>query len=97
MTKRDRSAVTATLDVDTARSMSDAGLARAQASLMAQMMTAKDILSYDYTASHNFINPVGLARATATLTTSIMTCFQTGLRSTPRATKLGARLGAKHQ
>ena len=61
MTKRDRSAVTATLDVDTARSMSDAGLARAQASLMAQMMTAKDILSYDYTASHNFINPVGFS------------------------------------
>jgi hypothetical protein len=57
MTRRDRSAVTATLDVDTARSMSDAALARAQTEIIAQMMAQTDILSYDYTASHNFITP----------------------------------------
>ena len=59
MTKRDRSAVTATLDVDTARAMSDAALARAQTEIIAQMMAQGDILSYDYMASHNFINQLG--------------------------------------
>jgi hypothetical protein len=56
MTKRDRSAVTATLDVDTARTMSDAALARAQTEIIAQMMGQGDILSYDYMASHNYIS-----------------------------------------
>ena len=60
MTDRDKKAVTATLDVDTARSMSDAALARAQTEIVAQMMAQRDILSYDYTASHNYINPVRL-------------------------------------
>jgi hypothetical protein len=56
MTKRDRSAVTATLDVDTARSMSDAALSRAQTEIVAQMMAQTDILSYNYLASHNYIS-----------------------------------------
>jgi hypothetical protein len=60
MTKRDRSAVTATLDVDTARTMSDAALARAQTEIIAQMMAQTDILSYNYTASHNYVTPPGL-------------------------------------
>jgi hypothetical protein len=60
MTKRDRSAVTATLDVDTARSMSDAALARAQTEIIAQMMAQGDVLSYDYMASHNYITPLAL-------------------------------------
>ncbi len=60
MTKRDRSAVTATLDVDTAKNMSDAALARAQTEIIAQMMAQTDILSYDYTASHNYITPSNL-------------------------------------
>jgi hypothetical protein len=65
MTRRDRSAVTATLDVDTARSMSDAALARAQTEIIAQMMAQTDILSYDYMASHNFINPFGFTSGVA--------------------------------
>ena len=59
MTKRDRSAVTATLDIDTAKSMSAAALARAQAGIIAQIMAQKDVLSYDYSTSHNYINPGG--------------------------------------
>jgi hypothetical protein len=65
MTRRDRSAVTATLDVDTAKTMSDAALARAQTEIIAQMMAQGDILSYDYTASHNFINPFGFTPGVA--------------------------------
>jgi hypothetical protein len=60
MTNRDKKAVTASLDVDTARSMSDAALARAQTEIIAQMMAQEDILSYDYTASHNYITPLTL-------------------------------------
>jgi hypothetical protein len=59
MTTRDKGAVNASLDANTARSMSDAALARAQAGIIAQMMSVTDVLSYDYTASHNFINPNG--------------------------------------
>jgi hypothetical protein len=66
MTRRDRSAVTATLDVDTARSMSDAALARAQTEIIAQMMAQGDVLSYDYTASHNYITPAPLFNANET-------------------------------
>ncbi len=65
MTKRDRSAVTATLDIDTARAMSDAALARAQAGIIAQMMAQKDVLSYDYSTSHNFISPVAFISGNA--------------------------------
>ncbi len=59
MTNRDRNAVTATVDVANARAMSDAALARAQTEIIGQMMGQSDILSYDYLASHNFINPFG--------------------------------------
>jgi hypothetical protein len=61
MTNRDRKAVTATLDVDTARSMSDAALARAQTEIIARMMAQTDVLSYDYTASHNYISASNFA------------------------------------
>jgi len=36
--------------------MSDAALARAQAQVVAQMMTNGSILNFDYTTSHNYIN-----------------------------------------
>jgi hypothetical protein len=63
MTRRDKTAVTATLDIDTARSMSDAALSRAQAEIIAQMMATTDILNYDYMASHNYITPSALFTA----------------------------------
>jgi hypothetical protein len=59
MTNRDRSAVSATLDVANSRAMSDAALARAQTEIIGQMMGRTDILSYDYMASHNYFNPFG--------------------------------------
>ena len=59
MTRRDRNAVTASLDIDTAHTMSDAALARAQTEIIARMMAHHDILSYDYMVSRNFINPLG--------------------------------------
>jgi hypothetical protein len=59
MTRRDKTAVTASQDLDTARTMSDAALARAQAQVVAQMMTNGSILNFDYTTSHNYINTNG--------------------------------------
>jgi hypothetical protein len=64
MTNRNKAAMTTTLDVDTARAMSDAALARAQTEIIAQMMAATDVLSYDYMASHNYINPFGFRNNT---------------------------------
>ena len=59
MSQRDRAAVTATLDVDSARNMSDAALNRAQAEIVAQMLARGDVLSYDYMVSRNYISPFG--------------------------------------
>jgi hypothetical protein len=59
MSRRDRAAVTATMDADTSRNMSDAALNRAQAEIIAQMLAHGDALSYDYMVSRNFINPNG--------------------------------------
>jgi hypothetical protein len=59
MSRRDRAAVTSTMDVDTARNASDAALNRAQAEIVAQMLAHGDALSYDYMVSRNYISPVG--------------------------------------
>ncbi len=49
----------ATLDVSTAKSMSEVALARAQAEIVARMAVQSDVLAYDYMASSNYINPYG--------------------------------------
>ena len=59
MTRRDRAAATAGVDLNVSKEMSDAAFARAQAEIIARMMAQNDLLSYDYMASHNFINPNG--------------------------------------
>ena len=59
LTRSHRDAVTASLDVDTAKAMSEAATARAQSQIIARMMANSNILNYDYMASHNFINPNG--------------------------------------
>ena len=59
MSRRDRAAVTSTMDVDSARNMSDAAMNRAQAEIVAQMEARGDALSYDYMVSRNYINPFG--------------------------------------
>lgn len=59
MTSRDKAAVSATQDMENAKAMSDAALARAQTEIIAQMMSVTDVLSYDYRASHNYISPSG--------------------------------------
>jgi hypothetical protein len=59
MSRRDRAQVTATMDVDSARNMSDAALNRAQAEIVAQMEARGDALSYDYMVSQNYISPFG--------------------------------------
>lgn len=61
MTRRDRAATNASVDVNSARSMSDAALSRAQAEIIARMMSQTDCLAYDYTVSRNYINPSGFA------------------------------------
>ena len=59
MTRRDRAAATAGVDLNVSKEMSDAAFSRAQAEIIARMMAQNDLLSYDYMASHNFINPNG--------------------------------------
>ncbi len=59
MSRRDRAAMTTTLDVDSAHNMSDAALNRAQAEIVAQMEARGDALSYDYMVSRDYISPFG--------------------------------------
>ena len=59
VTRRDTSGSRASLDVSTAKSMSEAALARAQAEIVARMMAQTDILAYDYLVSTNYQNPSG--------------------------------------
>jgi hypothetical protein len=59
MSTRNRSAVSASMDTATARAMSDAALARAQAEVLAQMLAHGDPLYYDYMVSRNYISPFG--------------------------------------
>jgi hypothetical protein len=59
MTSRNKAAVTATQDLAQAKAMSEAALARAQADIIAQMMSTTDILNYGYLTTHNYINPGG--------------------------------------
>ncbi len=59
LTRGHRDSVTTSLDLETAKAASQAGLARAQSEIIARMMAHHDLLNYDYMASHNFINPNG--------------------------------------
>jgi hypothetical protein len=59
MSRRNQSSVSASLDVTTARAMSEAAQARAQAEIMAQMLASGDALQYDYMVSRNYINSAG--------------------------------------
>jgi hypothetical protein len=65
LTRTHRDSATATLDVETARSMSGAALARAQSEIIAHMMAHRDLFNYDYMVSHNAINPVGFVKGVA--------------------------------
>jgi hypothetical protein len=62
MTQRDRAATTASVDVNGARAMNEAALARAQAEIMARMMAQTDFLSYDYAVSRNYISQGGFTK-----------------------------------
>jgi hypothetical protein len=66
MSRRNQSSVSASLDVTTARSMSEAAQARAQAEIMAQMLASGDALQYDYMVSRNAINPAGFSNGEKT-------------------------------
>jgi hypothetical protein len=66
MSRRNQSAVSASLDITTARAMSEAAQARAQAEIMAQIMVSGDALQYDYMVSRNAINPAGFNNAEKT-------------------------------
>ena len=73
LTRSHRDAVTASLDNDTAKGMSEAATARAQSQIIARMAASGDILNYDFFASHNWINPLASPTARQTGTTSITT------------------------
>ncbi|MGO8701587.1 MAG: hypothetical protein ACLQVY_28220 [Limisphaerales bacterium] len=78
MTRRDRAAATASVDVNSARAMSDAAFARAQAEIIARMMAQTDWLSYDYTVSRNYINQNGFVPGLPLNTTNVNYDVYTG-------------------
>ena len=59
LTRTHRDSVTTTPDVETAKAMSEAALARAQTEIIAHIMAHRDLFNYDYMVSHNSINPSG--------------------------------------
>lgn len=65
LTRGHRSAVTVTIDQNTARTMSEAAVARAQTEIIARMMGQQDMLSYDYMASHNYVSAGGFVSGVA--------------------------------
>jgi hypothetical protein len=87
MTTRDKNAVNATVDLDTAKTMSEAAQARAQTEIIAQMMSAADILNYDYRASHNYINTNGFDPALGTYFTNVNYDYLTGVGAYNAQTK----------
>jgi hypothetical protein len=65
LTRTHRDSVTNTLDVEAARAMSEAAQARAQSEIVAHLMAHHDLFNFDYSASHNFINPAGFVKGVA--------------------------------
>ena len=65
MSRSNRAAVSASLDVATARAMSEAAQGRAQTEIMAQMLARGDVLAYDYMVSRNYINVNGFTSGDA--------------------------------
>ena len=65
LTRSHREAVTASLDLQTAQDAAKAAVARAQSQIAVRFKASGSILTYDYMASHNFINPNGFNKATA--------------------------------
>jgi hypothetical protein len=57
MSRQNKAAVSASLDVATARAAADAALARAQAEISAAMLAHGDALYYDYMVSRNYVSP----------------------------------------
>ena len=71
LTRTRRDSVTSTLDMESARAMSEAAQARAQSEIVAHLMAHHDLFNFDYMASHNFINPAGFARGVASSSTNV--------------------------
>ncbi len=59
ISRRERTSVKVTEDQGTARLMADTALARAQAQVLARMLSASNVLNYDFAVSTNFASPRG--------------------------------------
>jgi Tfp pilus assembly protein PilX len=59
LTRSQREQATASLDVETAKAMSEAALARSQSQIIAHMKGQGDLFNFDYMVSRNYINPNG--------------------------------------
>ncbi|MGA2555452.1 MAG: hypothetical protein ABSG04_04185, partial [Verrucomicrobiota bacterium] len=77
LSRTHRDSVTTTTDEETAKAMSEAAVARAQTEMIAHIMAHHDLFNYDYTVSHNAINPGGFVQGLASVTAN--------LRADPRA------------
>jgi hypothetical protein len=62
VSRRERASVTTSSDRQDAKAMADAALQRAEAEIVARVLAASNLLSYDLLVSTNFINPLGFQR-----------------------------------
>ena len=63
ISRRERTAVSVTVDLTTARLMADQALARAQAQLVGRIAAESNLFAYDFQVSTNFQNPNGFQPA----------------------------------
>jgi hypothetical protein len=63
LTRSHRNQVDATLDVEAAKNMSEAAQARAISQIVSRLQAHTNLQNFDYTASHNQINPSGYVPA----------------------------------
>lgn len=59
VSRSERVAVTASIEYSDAKLMADAALARAQADILAQLLSRSNLLSYDLIVSTNYFSPIG--------------------------------------
>jgi hypothetical protein len=82
ISRRERTAVSVSVDMATARLMSDHALARAQAQLVGRIGAESNLFAYDYQVSTNFVNPAGFDPAFGTNLLNVGYTYANGQRLT---------------
>ncbi len=79
ISRRDRTSVKVTEDQGTARLMADSALARAQAQVLGRMLSASNVLDFDFAVSTNFISVNGFDRALGANLENVAYTYRSGL------------------